>query len=87
MLNVRLKTGEEYPAEWIGISELDGSLRMSITDGDLAELFQTFNRKEKTETITRIFDEDEKSYEGYTGFKGIERFANGNVVVRMEKGT
>ena len=46
-------------------------------------LFSIFTDREHTKTLTRVFDEDRRTFEGYTGFKGIERMGTGNIVVRL----
>ena len=85
---LRLKTAKnvEIPINWIGISDFDGSLRFETTETNLAELFMIFNDPEHTICLTRVFDEAEKEFEGFTSFKGIERMGNGCTVVRLMKG-
>ena len=82
---LRLKTAKnvEISINWIGISDFDGSLRFETTEADMPELFLIFNDPEHTTCLTRVFDEAEKSFEGFTSFKGIERMGNGCTVVRL----
>ena len=82
---LRLKTAKnmEIPINWIRISDFDGSLRFETTEADMPELFRIFNDPEHTTCLTRVFDEAEKSFEGFTSFKGIERMGNGCTVVRL----
>ena len=86
MLKLRTAKNTEIPITWIGISDFDGSLRFETTETKLAELFMIFNDPEHTICLTRVFDEAEKDFEGYTFFKGIERMGNGCTVVRLMKG-
>ena len=83
MLILVTAQGTELPITWIGISELDGSLRFETTETNMATLFSIFSDPEHTCTLTRVFDEDRRTFEGYTGFKGIERMGTGNIVVRL----
>ena len=83
MLILVTAQGTEIPITWIGISELDGSLRFETTETNMAMLFSVFSDPEQTRTLTRVFDEDRRTFEGYTGFKGIERMGTGNIVVRL----
>ena len=83
MLTIETAQGTSLPITWIGISELDGSLRFETTEPNMATLFSLFSDPEHTRTLTRVFDEDRKTFEGFTGFKGIERMATGNIVVRL----
>ena len=83
MLILVTAQGTEIPITWIGISELDGSLRFETTETNMAMLFSVFSDPEQTRTLTRVFDEDRRIFEGYTGFKGIERMGTGNIVVRL----
>ena len=97
MLTIETAQGTSIPITWIGISELDGSLRfevaVSASDEDsnstfhssLSTLFSIFSDPEHTRTLTRVFDEDRKTFEGFTGFKGIERMGTGNIVIRLLK--
>ena len=86
MLKLRTAKNYELPITWIGISDFDGSLRFETTETNMAELFMIFNDPEHTICITRIFDEVERDFEGYTSFKGIEKMANGNTVIRLNPG-
>ena len=83
MLTIETAQGTSISITWIGISELDGSLRFETTEPNMATLFSIFSDPEHTRTLTRVFDEDKKTFEGYTTFKGIERMGTGNVVVRL----
>ena len=86
MLKLRTAKGFEIPINWIGISDFDGSLRFETTETDMAKLFTIFNGPEHAIKVTRIFDEVERDFEGYTSFKGIEKMANGNTVIRLNPG-
>ena len=83
MLKLLTALGTELPITWIGISELDGSLRFETTETNMAILFSIFSDPEHTKTLTRVFDEDRRTFENYTGFKGIEKMMTGNIVVRL----
>ena len=83
MLILVTAQGTELPITWIGISELDGSLRFETTETNMATLFSIFSDPEHTRILTRVFDEDRRIFEGYTGFKGIEKMMSGNIVVRL----
>ena len=83
MLELKTAKGTEVPINWIGISDFDGSLRFETSETNLAELFRIFNDPEHTICLTRVFDEAEKEFEGFTSFKGIERMGNGCTVVRL----
>ena len=83
MLTLRTAKDVIIPITWIGISDFDGSLRFETTEANMAELFRIFNDPEQTICLTRVFDEAEKEFEGFTSFKGIERMSNGCTVVRL----
>ena len=83
MLKLETAQGTAVPINWIGISDLDGSLRFEAIGGDLPALFGIFSDPSHTSTLTRVFDEDRKTFEGFTTLKGIERMATGNIVVRL----
>ena len=83
MLTLPIAQNTSLPIEWIGISDFDGSLRFETTETDMPTLFAIFNDPEHTRCLTRVFDEDRRTFEGYTGFKGIERMGTGKIVVRL----
>ena len=86
MLKLRTAKNYELPITWIGISDFDGSLRFETTETNMAELFMIFNDPAHAIKVTRIFDEVERDFEGYTSFKGIEKMGNGNTVIRLNPG-
>lgn len=86
MITLITARGAAFPIAWIGVSDFDGSLRFEVTaPASLAELFTVFSDPEHTATLTRVYDEDEKTYTGFTRFKGLEQMATGSVVVRLLK--
>ena len=85
MITLRTAQNTVLPIEWIGVSDFDGSLRFETPETDMPRLFALFNDPAETAVLTRIYDEDEKAYAGFTAFKGIERMASGNTVVRMTR--
>ena len=82
---VEIRTAQNYtiPVNWIGISDFDGSLRFETPETDLAKLFSVFSDPAHTITLTRIFDEDEKTFSGFTAFKGLEKMGTGSTVIRL----
>ena len=86
MMTLRTAQKTEIPITWIGISDFDGSLRFETTETNMPELFGIFTDPEHTICLTRVFDESERDFEGFTAFKGIEKMANGNIVIRLNPG-
>ena len=86
MLTLITAQGLSFPLEWIGISDFDGSLRFETSESDLNRLYSVFTDSAHTMTLTRVFDEDRRVFSGFTFFKGIERMASGNIVVRLMEG-
>ena len=82
---IELRTAQNYtvPVNWIGVSDFDGSLRFETPETDLAALFSVFSDPAHTAALTRIFDEDEKTFSGFTAFKGIEKMGTGTTVIRL----
>ena len=83
MLQVKTAQGLTLPVNWIGVSDFDGSLRFETPETDLVTLFTVFSDPAHTITLTRIFDEDEKTFSGFTAFKGLERMGTGTTVIRL----
>lgn len=86
MITLVTANGGSFPISWIGISDFDGSLRFEVLSDDMNALYRVFTDPEHTQTLTRIFDGDEKTFEGFTVFKGIEQMQHGCIVVRLMKG-
>lgn len=86
MLKLVTAQNTEFPISWIGISDFDGSLRFEVLSDDMAMLYRVFTDPEQTRALTRVFDGEEKTFEGFTVFKGIERMGTGTIVVRLMKG-
>ena len=83
MIKMITAQGTEFEISWAGVSDIDGTLRFEVIGADMPTLFSIFTDREHTKTLTRVFDEDRKTFEGFTGFKGIERMGSGNIVVRL----
>ena len=83
MIKMITAQGTEFEVSWAGVSDLDGSLRFEVIGAEMPILFSIFTDLEHTKELTRVFDEDRRTFEGYTGFKGIERMGTGNIVVRL----
>ena len=71
MITLLTANGVSFPISWIGISDFDGSLRFEVLSDDMEVLYCVFTDPGQTQTLTRIFDGDEKTFEGFTVFKGI----------------
>ena len=80
MLTIETAQGMSLPITWIGISELDGSLRFETSEPNMATLFSIFSDPEHTRILTRVFDENETVFEGYTDLFRIERMPSGIVI-------
>lgn len=86
MIILRLADGTEMEIAWIGVSELDGSLRFEVINGDMLTLVSLFYNPQNTAILTRVFDGSELTFEGFTSFKGVDKkFGNGNIVVALTK--
>ena len=83
--NLYLLTAEafEVPILWIGVSDLDGSLRFETTETNIAQLVSIFDNEKHTACLTRYFDTDAKDFCGFTRLKGIERMEGETTVVRL----
>ena len=86
LLKIETAQGTSFPINWIGISDFDGSLRFEVLSDDMNLLYGIFIDPEQTRVITRVYDEEQKIYEGFTAFKGIEKMASNNIVVRLMRG-
>ena len=88
MIKLITATGKEFQIAWIGISELDGSLRFEVVgDVNMFALISTFIQPTETATLTRVWDGNERAFEGFTEFKGVDKkFGDGGIVVALMRG-
>ena len=87
MMMIKTAKGYTVPIVWIGVADYDGSLRFETTETDLVALISAFSDPEHTAVLTRIFDEVEKNYAGFTSFRSMERMPAGTTVIRLMPGT
>ncbi len=86
MLKIVAYNGQEYPIDWIGVATLDGVLRFSVPGSeDISSLFTTFSNPDNCTKLIRIFDEDQKEYDGYNVFRGITVAFDGKYIVALSK--
>lgn len=85
MIKIVTAQGTEFSANWAGISELDGSLRFEVVESDIQTLFQIFSDREHTKELTRVFDEDRRTFEGYTRIIRIAQMPSGIVMGLMHE--
>lgn len=87
--NLYLLTAEGYqiPLLWIGVSDLDGSLRFETTETNISTLVSIFNDPKHTAILTRCFLDESKDFYGFTRFKGIERMEGDTTVIRLLLGS
>ena len=83
MLKLITAAGREFPIIWIGISDIDGSLRFGTGETDFPMLLDIFSDPKETQTLTRVFDGDRLEYVGFTSFKGLESMPDGTTVIRL----
>lgn len=83
MQTITTATGKTYSIKWCGVSTIDASLGFEIKGQNVLEMFQIFTNAEETNTLTRMFDDHETIYTGYTVFKGIEVTVFGSIIVTL----
>ena len=83
---IRTAKGRELPILWIGVADIDGSLHFEVVDNDIEALFNIFRDPEETEVITRIYDGVEKTFTGFTRFKGIDVTGHATTVISLMPG-
>lgn len=85
MITLKTYKGEEFEIEWIGVATLDGALRFGIKNADITKLLATFTKPENCTVLTRSFDGEDKTFEGYTVFRGITIDYDGTTIVALSK--
>ena len=85
MIELITANGLVFEIDWIGVAALDGVLRFSIKDVDIATIIQVFTVPENCEVLIRKFDEDEQIFEGYAVFRGVQINYDGSSIVALSK--
>jgi len=85
MITLIIANGEKFEIEWIGVASFDGVLRFGIKNADITNLLATFTKPENCTVLTRSFDGEEKTFEGYTVFRGITIDYDGTIIVALSK--
>ena len=85
MINLITADGKTFEIEWIGVSTLDGALRFGVKNADITRLLAIFTKPENCTVLTRLFDGEEKTFEGYTVFRGITIDYDGTIIVALSK--
>lgn len=81
---LKTATGKEFDLLWDGVSTIDGSLRFAVVNSDMDTIHDTFKDPAETAVLTRVDDGIESVYTGYTGYRGFDRKADGEIVVAID---
>ena len=71
MLTIETAQATSFPISWAGVSDLDGSRRFEVIGAEMPILFSIFTDREHTKTLTRVFDEDRRTFEGSASFSSV----------------
>lgn len=85
MISIKAANGDLYTILWAGVANTDGILRFAIINADASSIFETFGNPANCGTLTRIFDNIEQQFAGYTVFRGMQINFDGSVIVSMSK--
>ena len=85
MIQLKTAKNELFEIEWAGVSTIDGALRFGTRSVDTARLLAVFTNPENCSVLTRVFDGEEKTFEGYTVFRGITIDYDGITIVALSK--
>jgi hypothetical protein len=85
MIKLVTTNNKEFEIKWAGVANIDGVLRFAVTGANLVDIFTAFTNPANCQTLTRVFDEDEKEFTGYTVFRGVTVNYEGDVIVALSK--
>lgn len=85
MITIKTVNNDVFEIAWAGVATIDGVLRFAILNANLIDIMTVFTNPTNCETLTRIFDENEKEFVGYTVFRGIQVAFDNSVIVSMSK--
>ncbi len=85
MITLETRTGKVFQIAWAGVSGVDGAFRFAVIGATMQACYQVFSDPSETETLTRVFDEDRRSFEGYSVLKAVDLQFNGIIIVALVK--
>lgn len=85
MIKLETANGKAFEIAWAGVASVDGVLRFAVLNAELEDILTTFTVPENCTELTRVFDEDRKTFTGYTVFRGVQISFDGSTVVSMSK--
>ena len=85
MIELQTSGGDSFQIEWAGVASIDGVLRFAIVGAELSKIMEAFTKPENCTTLTRVFDNDEQAFVGYSVFRGVQIAYDGSVIVSMSK--
>ena len=85
MIKIITAQGTEFVANWVGVSDLDGSLRFELVGSDMQTAFGVFSDREHTKNIKRVFDNDTRQFFNYTRLIRVAQMPTGIVVGLMRE--
>lgn len=84
---VETAKGNQYPIDWIGVSSFDDQLRFELVDGAdyIREAFEVFSNPEQTKTLVRHCFEDDRKFEDFIKFTGMDIRNKKNLVISLSR--
>lgn len=85
MIKLETANGKTFEIAWAGVASIDGVLRFAVLNAELEDILATFTVPENCTELSRVFDEDRKTFTGYTVFRGVQINYDGTTVVSLSK--
>ena len=85
MITIRTAKGEEFKIAWAGVATIDGVLRFAVVGAELPAIIEAFTNPDNCAQLTRVFDNNEMTFDGYTVFRGVQIQYDDSVIVSMSK--
>lgn len=85
MITIKTVNNDVFEIAWAGVATIDGVLRFAILNANLIDVMTAFTNPVNCTILTRIFDENEKEFTGFTVFRGIQIAYDNSVIVSMSK--
>ena len=85
MIMLRTANNEEFQIAWAGVATIDGVFRFAVINANIQDVFTAFSNPENCSTLTRVFDNQETEFSGYSVFRGVTVNYDGSVTVALSK--
>ena len=83
---IKTARGIEYDISLAAVGSIDGALRIWLYSNNATDVFTVFSNPVETAKLVESNDGIEKTYNGFTAFRGISVNVDGTILVTLNHG-